>query len=746
MIQTEGTTRIGLVSDLDDVPAVAAYFRRAGAEPINFVSAKVERMVNGYPKTVGRISFAADGSVTVKDDAAAPTSEEAEAIKQAFALVEFPKLATLTAIADPPPGIDVHDPKVFICHDFAGQIALVQKRYDTQDGRKGFLTYTFWSDGRWRLMEPDTLPFFGLPGWQEHSTLFLHEGAGAAARVKRILAGEPNSSFPWLEDMKWGHHVGWLGGVHSVEGSDWDKLTSLGWKRVVIVADNDNLGIKAAVNIARKFDCEVYILQFDQRFDEGFDLGDEWPVTLFDSKGRYTGPPYRDFLRPAMRATDLLPPDPANGRDRPLAVLRPEYLDTLAYTLEPLRFISRHTPTVLRKPDEFNALASPFSHVKDTATKVLSELQCQHAGIVYLPWCDAGSVVHDGGRYFNVYERPRIVAKPGDLALWLTFLEHLFPVEAERETAADWIATLIARPDIRMRWGLLLISQTQGVGKGTLGEVLRVLLGSTNVSFPSARDITAQFNSWAFCKRLAFFAELYSGHSRDTYDALKPYVTDDTIPINKKFLSGFDIPNYMHFVICSNSDRALHIDDEDRRWFVPTLAEETKPQEFWRDFYAWLKADGPGAILTWASARVKAGRYVRTEDRPPLSQRKSAIADGSRTPGQQLAIEFAEHLVELDKRVILKVSDVRKWVALRRDFKRGDQPDLSHRFLEAQATLIGVMRKVRGITCWGDAKRVKFAGVKEALVMNFSPAPSDKWADLKEYLTDLAGVGLDEPF
>ena len=137
---------------------------------------------------------------------------------------------------------------------------------------------------------------------------------------------------------------------------------------------------------------------------------------------------------------------------------------------------------------------------------------------------------------------------------------------------------------------------------------------------------------------------------------------------------------------------------------------------------------------------------MRTEDRPPVSHRKSAIADGSRTPGQQLAIEFAEHLAELDKRVILKVSDVRKWVALRRDFKRGDQPDLSRRFLEAQATLISAMRKVRGITCWGDAKRVKFAGVKEALVMNFAPRPDDKWADVKEHLTNLEGVGLDEAF
>ncbi len=735
-----------MIADLNELQPVATYLNRVGAHAINFRRAKVEAEVNGYPKTIGKITFAPNGTVKVQDDVEPPTPEEQTAISEAFATAEFPKPVTLAAVGTAPPGCDIYDANTFICHDFNDQIVMIHQRYQTEDGGKGFLPWTFWSDGKWRKMEPDVMPFFGLRGAKEHSTLFIHEGAKAAARVKRIIAGEDHAAFPWLQDVKWGHHVAWLGGVHAVDSSDWEKLKSLGWTRVVIVADNDDKGFKAAVKIARKFDCEVYILQFDQRFDEGFDLGDDWPVLLFDGKGRYVGPPYRDFLRPAMRATDLLPPDPSSGRDRPLAVLRAEYLNTLAYTLEPLRFISRHTPSVLRKPDEFNALVRPFSHVQDTAAKVLSELQCQHAGIVYLPWCDAGSVVHDGGRYYNVYERPRITAATGELALWLMFLEHLFPVEAERETAADWIATLIARPDIRMRWGLLLISQTQGVGKGTLGEVLRVLLGSGNVSFPSARDITAQFNSWAFCKRLAFFAELYSGHSRDTYDALKPYVTDDTIPINKKFLSGFDIPNFMHFVICSNSDRALHIDDEDRRWFVPTLAEETKPQEFWRDFYAWLKADGPGAILAWATARVKAGRYVRTEDRPPLSHRKSAIADGSRTPGQQLAIEFAEHIAELDKRVILKVSDVRKWVALRRDFKRGDQPDLSHRFLEAQATLIGAMRKVHGITCWGDAKRVKFAGVKEALVMNFAPRPEDKWADVREYLTNLEGVGLDEAF
>jgi len=544
-LQTEAPERIGPVSDLNDIPAVCAYLRRIGAEPLNFRAAVVRETVEGYPKTIGRVDFAADGAVTVKDNAEAPTEEEREAISAAFARVSLPKLVKLVAIADPPPGVSLTSRNVWVCRDFDNEIVMVLQRYETKDGGKGFIPWTRWSDGHWHKMEPDTLPFYGLTGFREKATLVLHEGAKAAARMERLISGaESRDGFPWFADLEFAQHVGWLGGVHAVDRSDWDRLAAHGWSQVIIVADNARGGVKAAREIAERFRANVWILAFDQRFKPDFDLADEWPAEMFDDAGRYIGPPMRDFLLPATLATFVIPPE---GRGRPAVVLRDEFAAQVAYTVEPERIVFLHNPSRDLRRDQFNTMIAPLSHAKDTAAKVFDRLECQHDRLVYHPGYGPGTLTLDGSRCFNVHEGAGIRPVAGDAGPWLDYLAHLFPVEEDRHEAARWIATLIARPGVRMTYGMLLISRTQGVGKSTLGVILRRLLGWRNVSFPNESAITdSAFNGWIARKRLVFLQEFYSGRSRKTYDKLKTLITDDTVRVNEKNVPEYDLASFIH--------------------------------------------------------------------------------------------------------------------------------------------------------------------------------------------------------
>jgi Family of unknown function (DUF5906) len=737
-VQKEAVARIGPVSSLTDIPAVAEYLREQGAEPINFRTARVVEFKDGYPATTGRITFREDGAVEVSGSAEAPDEARATLIQDAFKRVDLPKHVSLTALAELPPGVVLSDPSVFVCHDFTGRVVLIHQRYETQDGGKGFAPWTRWSDGQWRKMEPEVMPFFGLPGHETCSTLFVHEGAKAASRVKALIDAKDGSRFPWYEEMKRGHHLGWLGGVHAIERSDWPALAALGWKRVVIVADNDRHGLRAALRIARFFPANVFILSFDQRFEDGHDCGDEWPESLFDDAGCYTGPSMRDCMLPATRATLVLP---AEGRGRPTVILRPEFAATVAYTVEPLRFIFRHHASRDRSPDEFNALAAPFSDVKNTATKVLGQIECQHDRMIYHPAFDPGTVFMDGARCFNVYDPPSLMPSDGDAAPWLDYLAHLIPDPDERAEVLRWIATLIARPDIRMRYGLLLISITQGVGKNTLANILKRMLGAANVSFPSERSVVeSQFNGWLARKRLVFIAEIYSGSSRKAYDNLKGVLADDDCEVNEKHVKQYRLDNWATVIACSNSEAALHLDDEDRRWYVPAVAETLKPPEWWEGLYSWIEGEGPGIILRWAEQYVATHGYVRTGDHAPGSKRKRTIAEASRSEGQSLSISFAEFIVAADRRIILRLSDVRRWIAARRGFH-----DLADRRLERVTTIIAAMRKVQGITVWADNLRPKFGATREAVVMNFTPNAEARWADIKEHLTKVEGVIPDEP-
>jgi len=358
--------------------------------------------------------------------------------------------------------------------------------------------------------------------------------------------------------------------------------------------------------------------------------------------------------------------------------------------------------------------------------------------MVYRPGFQPGTLNIEGQRCFNVYEDARIQPLTGDHAPWLEFLEHLFPVPDERELVMRWLATLIALPRIRMRYGLLLISTMHGVGKNTLGNILRMLLGAQNVCFPSESSVVnSDFNAWLSRKRLIFIGEFYSGHSRKAYDKLKPILADDLVQVNEKGVNQYEMENWATVIACSNSERALHLDDEDRRWMVPTVTEVTKPTEYWLTLYAWLAAEGPGVIMRWALDQVADGNHVRTGDHAPGTGRKAVIVEESRSDGKKLAHWLGEHLAGTSDKVFVRLDDIRAWIAAQRGLTRADAR------LEGKGTLSAVLKKVPGIVVWTDKKRPNFGAIRDAVVMNFDPGTEADWAEVRDNNRQLTADDLE---
>ena len=110
--------------------------------------------------------------------------------------------------------------------------------------------------------------------------------------------------------------------------------------------------------------------------------------------------------------------------------------------------------------------------------------------MTYDPGEHSGMINRGGRRLVNCYRPPTIKMAKGEPKLFVEFMEHLVPDEGDRKKLLRWIATLIARPDIRMTYGVLLISTVQGVGKGTLGEaILTPLVGKWNVAVPNEQQL-----------------------------------------------------------------------------------------------------------------------------------------------------------------------------------------------------------------------------------------------------------------
>lgn len=623
---------------------VLEYFARIGAEVLNFRRAMVKQYKGSYYIERALIKINDAGEVTSSNKAYAPTDEEAAAMKAALQKVDYPR--TIGALnSNGLKGLVTGDIYEFWDRK-RGEIVMVQERRLRDDGTKAYLPWVFMSDGVWRSMEPDgELPFWKMPtGEGPGGKIMIHEGAKAAAAVTQLLIS--GAEHPWRDELAEYEHWGMIGGALAPHRTDYSELVREAPREVVYVCDNDHAGISALQKVSKAWGRGLKGIVFGKQFPASWDLADPMPVGLFGSGGRWLGPRLKDLMEPATWATEVVPPP--SGKGRSVTVMRPEFVEEWQHCVTPEVFVHRDWPWRVLGGPEFNSRVAPFSHLDDTARVLKHEFASKAAVLRYDPSRPPG--VYGGsksGLFINTHCPSDVRPEGGDAGPWLEFMEMLVPGEGDREELMRWCATLIARPATRMLYGVLMISETQGVGKGTLGEkILAPLVGEANVSYPSEQEIVeSQYNYWLAHKRLAVVHEIYAGQSSKAYNKLKSSITDRNVTVQKKYQANYEIENWIHVFACSNSMRAMKLSMDDRRWFVPRLTEEKAPQGYWDTFNRWLTYEGGlGIILGWAHDWLREHSAVERGAIAPWSALKKTIVEEGYSPGQALVARVLEEI------------------------------------------------------------------------------------------------------
>jgi hypothetical protein len=316
-------------------------------------------------------------------------------------------------------------------------------------------------------------------------------------------------------------------------------------------------------------------------------------------------------------------------------------------------------------------------------------------------------VTEQGSSAINMHTPGHIKPKAGDVTPFLEFMNYLIPAEHERAIVLDWCTALIAHPEVKMDFGMLLVSESQGVGKTTLGSsILAPLVGFHNTSHPSENMITnSDFNEWLANKRLVVVNEIYSGHSWKAYNKLKSIITDKTIDVNKKFQSVYTIENWAHIFACSNSMRALKMESDDRRWFYPEVTEKAWSKGQFTKFHNWLFSGGLSIIRHWAENRPT---WVQRGDRAPMTKRKMELIEGSRTDGQAEAVRLAESINSIEEPVAIAMKEIVAWV-------RGQ---VQGKIYDTDLELRKAMKEVG---CLTTHERIKIFGTLQHVVLNNNP-------------------------
>lgn len=657
------------IKSLEDIPSIAAYLKRIGAESRSLRTAVVKEIHGKYWRDIAVITIDKSGAVKVTDEAFAPSEGEKLRIADEVQLYQWPELKLLPRLMNLPQELKKAEAdSIFEFRDVSGKIIMLQQRITIKDEKK-YVPWTYWDDDEWRRMEPEgKLPLWGLDQLNENTTVFIHEGAKAARAVRRMVEAETAdqkeilAAHPWGEELSGAAHLGWIGGALSPYRTDWSILKTLGIKRAYIVSDNDAPGVAAVPSISFQLRMPTFHLQFTNEWPASFDLADKFPDKMFkelDGRTYYTGPAFKSCVHPATWATDTLPPAKKGGRGA--VVLREHFKDMWAYVEEVDLFVCIEMPNIIRAEKIVNNMLAGFSNVNNTTQLMVRAYRGRSTKLCYRPDVKGRIVTDKTTSAINLHTPTQIKAAAGNAEPFLDFLRYLFPVKDERIQVERWVATLIARPEVRMHYALLLVSEKQGMGKTTLGEkILGPLVGDQNVGFPQEKEIVdSAFNGWLANKRLIVVGEIYSGHSWKAYNHLKGYITDRDIEVNEKYQRPYRVENWAHFFVCSNSRRALKMEDHDRRWYYPTLSEVPWPREKFAEFNKWLQSGGLGIIKNWAEGY---GDYVEPGARAPMTGLKQELIEASRSEAQREVADLATAMMAEKRPLAVSMKEVEAWV------------------------------------------------------------------------------------
>lgn len=700
------------INSLSDIAAIRDYLTRIGAEPRSLKTAVVREISGKYWKDLAIIHFERNGDVKCSHLEFSPTDLEKSAIAAGCLGVEWPQMLPIKSLINPPEMMRKAAVKdLFEFKNEAGQIIFVQVRIE-QKGQKSYIPWVYFDDHVWRCCEPDgPLPLFNLDKVADNTTVFIHEGPKAARYCQWMVDSDLNDAkdalkvHPWGRELSGAVHLGWIGGALSPYRTDWSPLKRMGVKRAYIVADNDEPGKAAVPAIAQQLRMPTFMIQFTDEFPVSFDLADPFPNKMFgmaDTLKVYVGPSFRDCLHPATWATDIVPPP--KGKGRPTIILRDSFKGMWAYVEETDQFICTQMPEIIRTEQILNKMLAAFSHASDTCKLIVKAYQGRSARICYRPDHKGLMVTFRGSSAINLHVPSGIQAAKGDATPWLNFMDYLFINNKERDEAMRWCATLIARPEIRMSYGLLLISEHQGVGKTTLGaNILAPLVGAQNVGYPGEADISSPFNDWLANKRLVIISEIYSGSSWKAYNALKAAITDKDISVNQKYVRQYTIDNWCHIFASSNSMRALKMENDDRRWFYPEVTEVPWPQAKFNEMRDWISNGGLAIVKHWAQGY---GRYVTPSERAPMTDRKREMIEGSRSEAQREAAVSAEAILSAEfKAAGLAIKDVIGWC---RQHVQGKIFDTDYELRRAMVDT--------GLYCWPE--RIRVGGRQQYVLIN----------------------------
>jgi hypothetical protein len=234
----------------------------------------------------------------------------------------------------------------------------------------------------------------------------------------------------------------------------------------------------------------------------------------------------------------------------------------------------------------------------------------------YMPGQDA-IYIENGVRYANTYaehEIPELPEKPlprdkKNVERVKRHIKHLLPIEREARMFLDWLSWVVQNPGKHANYAILL-QGVQGDGKTFFAEMLRAVMGVSNVTMLNAHILHSNFTDWAQGQCVDCVEEVRLINELNKFEVLnriKPFITNNIIEIHPKGKPIINVKNTTSYLLFTNYRDALPLDDNERRFLIlfsqwqtreAILRFEAENPGYYEDLYSTI-VDSPGALRQW---------------------------------------------------------------------------------------------------------------------------------------------------
>lgn len=210
----------------------------------------------------------------------------------------------------------------------------------------------------------------------------------------------------------------------------------------------------------------------------------------------------------------------------------------------------------------------------------------------------------------------------------------LIPNNRERTLFLDYLAYCVQRPGSKIRWAPLL-KGVEGDGKSAFISLMQHVLGYLNVRVLDSSTLeSSDFTAWRVGQCFTGVEEMkLHGHNRyDVYNKLKTPLSNDFVEVHCKGKDPITVPNTTNYLLLTNFDDGMPINDNDRRIMMirsPFLTKEALrssiAEDYFDELFDFAIKQHAGALRKWLYERELSSEFNPDGTAPITDARAMAV-------------------------------------------------------------------------------------------------------------------------